>query len=220
MAYSPITTWAPGNTLAAELLDDDLEGIKDFLQKLPSNAMLASSAWVDTNHIMKGYYNPTLNMATFVSGVYGGQTFSAGGTDSTYASSYNTERLGATPPYVQIPKTAMTFELTSDCTILFQYWMCPITYDNLDATLTDYNDIFIWNGSGFGAILTSTRCRSLEEDTVTAVFPQHESRRFCAGARLVTGLSAGSYSIGLAARGTAAKTRAVAWGISAQLFAM
>ena len=219
MPYAPTTTWVATDTIEASLLDADLEGIKDFLQKLPSNAMSAT-AWVDTNHIMKGYYNPTLNLATFVSGVYGGKTYNGGGTDSTYATMYNTDRLGSNPPYVQMPKTAMTFELTSDCTILFQYWMCPITYDDLDATLNEYNDIFIWAGSGFTAPLTSTRCRSIEEDSVTAAFPEHESRRFCAGARLVTGLSAGSYSIGLASRGNAAKTRAVAWGISAQLFAM
>lgn len=220
MAYTPVTTWAPGDLLEAELLDDDIRGIQDYLQKLPTNVMLAATPWVDTNHIMKGFYNPTLNQATFVSGVYGGQVYSAGAESLTYSTMYNTLRQSTNPQTTVVPKTAMSFELTSDCTILFHYWMCPITRDNKDLTLTDYMDIFIWGGAGLSAPLTSTRCRSLEEDTVTAATAEQESRRFCAGARLFGSLSSGTYSIGLAAQGTAPKTQIVAWGISAQLFAM
>lgn len=218
MPYSPITTWAPGDTIDADLLDADLEGIKEYLSKIPKADLATGTPWVDTNHLVKGYINPTINQAVFISGNYAGQNYHHQNGDLTYATSYVTDRLGTTVPYVHLPKSSLDFEIESDCSILFTYWLCPITRDDKNA-LYGYNDIFIWSGN-LSLVDTITRARSLEEDTVTANYAEAEDRYFLSGAKLVTGLSSGTYHLGLGFRGTAAKTQVIAWGISAQLFAV
>lgn len=218
MPFTPTTTWAPGDVLDADLLDQDLEGIKKYLTKIPKADLLTGTPWVDTNHLVKGFYNPTINQATFISGVYAGQNYHHENNDLTYATRYVTDQLGSTVPYVHLPKSSLDFEITSPCSILFQYWMCPITRDDQNASWF-YNDIFIWAGN-LSLISTVTRARTLEEDAVTADLAFTESRYFLSGAKLVTGLSSGTYHLGLGFRGTATKSQIIAWGISAQLFAV
>lgn len=217
MAYTPTKIWTPTEIITAEDMRDNFDGIKNFLNKIPDNA-LAAGQWVDTNHIMKGFYEPTINCATFVSGITGGKVFHYSGDDFTYATAGNTLKKGTSTPYVNVPKSAIDFEITSPSTILYHYWMCPKTCDNNDGAL-GRTDVYIWNGNITGTN-SQTITRSKEADVVTALFPEWEERYFLSGTRLVTGLSVGTYHMGLSTRSTTAKTKIIAWGYSAEVFCL
>tara|TARA_R110000868_G_scaffold262342_2_gene520644 strand:+ start:1983 stop:2636 length:654 start_codon:yes stop_codon:yes gene_type:complete len=217
MAYAPTKTWISNDVVNASDLLDNLDGVKNYLNKLP-DASLAAGNWVNTNHIMKGFYEPTINCATFVSGITGGKVFNYNNTDYTYATGYNTLRKGASSRCVHVPKSSMDFEITSPSSILYHYWMCPLTLNNDDGVL-GHTDIFIWKGN-LSNPQSITRARSLEEDKTTANFAEWENIYFLSGTHLVTGLSVGTYHIGLAALSTTSKTSMIAWGYSAEVFAM
>lgn len=210
----PNTIGASDKLLAALLMENSDE-IKRALEKLEVPDVNAADGWVRSEHIMRGEYNGIKNEHVFVSAIMGGKTYSLSARDFTYATEGNTLVLGSNP-VAYVPKTSASFEMATSGTLLFQYWMCPITMDNLDADVgaSYYSEFAIYLGNS-GLPAAATRVRSIEEDHhVTANYPWPLKRYFLGGAALVEDLGPGTYNVGLVSKSNTAKTVIVAWGFS------
>jgi hypothetical protein len=76
MAYTPVTMPAGAilaTNPAGQGVQDNLDKMRNYVDGGVIAADIAADGWVQSKHIMRGHYDPIVNMHSFVSGLDGGQ---------------------------------------------------------------------------------------------------------------------------------------------------
>ena len=129
MAFTPVTI--PAGTIldtnaSGQGLQDNLDKMKEYVDGGVVAADLATDGWVQPKHLMRGYYNPIVNMHSFVSGLDGSRTAS----DDEYSFLGNgyTDRGGPSDPSTDAyPDTSINFFLRSPADVMCQFTAYPVT---------------------------------------------------------------------------------------------
>ena len=137
MAFTPVTI--PAGTIlstnpAGEGLQDNLDKMRDYVDGGMVAADLATDGWVEAKHVMRGHYNPIVNMHAFVTGLDGG--YSSATNEMSFVGDGPTGR-GApdNPEDTNFSNTGVSFFLRSAADVMFHFTAYPITpsIDSLDA---------------------------------------------------------------------------------------
>jgi len=217
MAYTPVKTWADGETIDAADILAESDSLREYVEKLADNA-LSGSTIVNTEHIMKGQYIAPINQAHMVSGIWQGHVFHMDATDYTYATIFNTGRLGDNIEAV-IPLTALTVEARHPATLFYQWNIHGIGRQNHDLNYAGTCSLYPFIGnptlpdSNHATII-------LEEDSVTANWPEKEFRYPASGHYLKNDFGPATTSVGMMAKAATgmAKVQFIAWQVSVELF--
>lgn len=219
MAFAPSTTFTTGTALEAADWQGNCDELREYLDKVEIGA-ISSTAWVGPQHIMKpviyglggGKTGPELRHGNFVSGVIEGVQVAPFSDTFTYSSIYNTSKLGS-GSLVEVPRTSTTIDLRYPGRLSFQWWAYGSNRDNEDAHFGT-TKFYAYKGTKDTNQL-NTLSHMLEEKDGLADWPPHIIRYNISGYEIVTGLTAGTYTIGLTTRSTSAKTVIYAWGYTA-----
>ena len=129
MAFTPVTI--PAGTIVAtnpagEGLQNNLNKMRDYVDGGVAAGDLATDGWVDAKHVMRGHYNPIVNMHTFATGLDGG--YSSATDEMSFVGDGPTGR-GApdNPVDMNFPNTGTSFFLRSAADVMFQFTAYPIT---------------------------------------------------------------------------------------------
>tara|TARA_Y100001968_G_C19436676_1_gene760091 strand:+ start:2603 stop:3268 length:666 start_codon:yes stop_codon:yes gene_type:complete len=129
MAYTPVTMPAGAilaTNPAGQGVQDNLDKMKDYVDGGVAAADIAADGWVESKHIMRGHYNPIVNMHSFVSGLNGGYTSNEN--EFSFVADGPTAR-GAPddPEQTTFSNTGTSFFLRGTADVLFQFTAYPIT---------------------------------------------------------------------------------------------
>jgi hypothetical protein len=218
MAYTPAKTWVGGDVVLATDVQGNLDDLKSYLSKLERSAMKSDTAWVETNHIMRGDYEPIINRAHFVSGVFGGHVHSYPAGMFTYASQYNSGVI-STAQRAHVPQTTVDIEVRRPMTVFFQWWAFPFIEDDQNTATGGSAKFFVyWDDPITG---TKDNTRQQITDDINDYDSQHRSQqnRMMGGFSMRHITTAGTYALGLSTTTTdVAKCQLVAWGVSFEGF--
>jgi len=129
MAYTPVTMPA-GAILATNAggqgVQDNLDKMKNYVDGGVAVSDMAADGWVQPKHIMRGHYNPIVNMHSFVSGLNGG--FISNENEFSFVADGPTARGAPTnPEQTTFSNTGTSFFLRATADVLFQFTAYPIT---------------------------------------------------------------------------------------------
>ena len=218
MPFTPPVTFANAAAFTAADVLASNDALREYVEKLEDSAFSAGP-FVDTQHIMRGQFLPTINRAHMVSGIYEGHVYTFGANNFTYATTFNTLRLG-TNISEYVPLTAMTLDIRHPATLLHNWWAHPIGRYNADGSATGVANIIPFLGNATLGQVDKT-VRSIEEAEATANFPYRNQRYSLSGQQLVETVGpALGYGVGLLARVTPsfAKCQFISWGVSCEVF--
>jgi len=218
VAYTPAKTWVGGDVVLATDVQGNLDDLKSYLSKMERSAMKSDVAWVETNHIMRGDYEPIINRAHFVSGVFGGHVHSYPAGMFTYATQYNSGVV-SDAHRAHVPQTTVDIEVRRPMTVFFQWWAFPLVYESYDTASNGTAKFFVyWDDPATGT-KTNTRQQITDDDAVDDSKRRSQESRMMGGCSLRHITSAGTYALGLSTTTTkVAKCQLVAWGVSFEGF--
>ena len=143
MPYAPTTTFNVGDSVESLLVQENLNEIKEYLNGGIVAGDIATDAWVRTNHIVRGHYNPLTQQLQFVSGVVGGKNFSVLTSELGFLPDAPTAgNAPSVPTLVYQPNTTFDFYLPQDAYVMFQVYMSPIAISNIGTGSA--GDEFVW----------------------------------------------------------------------------
>lgn len=129
MAFTPVTIPAGAivsSNPAGEGLQDNLDKMKNYVDGGVASGDIAADNWVKPKHIMRGHYDPIVNMHSFVSGLDGSRTASQD--DLSFLGNGYTDRGGPSDPSTgPYPDTTIDFFLRSPADVMFQFTAYPVT---------------------------------------------------------------------------------------------
>lgn len=94
MAYSPTFTFNNGDVLTEAKTEGNLQDLQEYHNTGVVSGDLSTLEWVDTQHIMPGYYHSVSNTMSFVSGFCGGRIKTIPTDVYTYLNRKNTHTVG------------------------------------------------------------------------------------------------------------------------------
>ncbi len=211
-AFVPLTTWAHGDVILGADVRAELDNLRDYLARVPSDAI--DDGWVDTEHVVRGTYSELENRAEFVSGDFAGVGDRLDGV-RTYATVYNTLRVGENI-WQYLPGTGLTLRIRRPCTLLISWYLCGVLEDNQSAGAAGVTDVRLYIGDPASRYGEYT---ALQEELLTDG-DRHTYRQFPSGAHVIDFSTPGTRKIGLCGMSTSSKTRGVRWGLSVEAFAL
>tara|TARA_R110002051_G_scaffold324613_1_gene422694 strand:+ start:1673 stop:2329 length:657 start_codon:yes stop_codon:yes gene_type:complete len=124
MAFAPITILA--GPITATSIQQNLDKMRNYVDGGVAAADMATDNWVKSKHVMRGHYNPIVNMHTFVTGLDGG--YSSATNEMSFVGDGPTGR-GApdNPEDMNFSNTGVNFFLRDAADIMFQFTAYPIT---------------------------------------------------------------------------------------------
>jgi len=129
MAYTPVTMPAGAilaTNPAGQGVQDNLDKMRNYVDGGVVAADIAADNWAQSKHIMRGHYNPIVNMHSFVSGLNGARTADAD--QYSFIGNGYTDRGGASDPSTgPYPDTTIDFFLRSPADVMFQFAAYPVT---------------------------------------------------------------------------------------------
>ncbi len=160
MAFTPVTIPA-GPILvsnpAGQGLQDNLDKMKNYVDGGAASGDIAADGWVQPKHMIRGYYNPIVNMHSFVTGLDGGYVSAVN--EKSFVGDGPTAR-GApdNPEDVSFSNTGISFFLRSPADVMFSFTAYPITpsIKTLDSAPLTKAAVFL-DGSKFLETQLSTR---------------------------------------------------------------
>ncbi len=212
MPYTVLTTWAAGDVILAADVQGEIDSARQYLRHIPSSDI--DTDWVDTEHIMRGTFDPFTNHAEFVTGDFIGVNSEPLGLQ-TYGSTYNTLRLGDAI-YAYLPGTGLTLTVRRPCTIMLSWYLTGAVYENQSAGDRGEVDVRLYIGTpetvyGDAGFLWE----ELEVDANRLTY-----RQFPSGFHIIDIATPGTYKFGLACSSTTSKMKGLNWGLSIEAFAM
>jgi hypothetical protein len=230
VAFVPPKTWVDGDVVLASDTQGSVDDLRAYMAQLEASAVRSDKAWIETNHIMRGYYEPIINRAHFISGVFGGHVHTYPAGMFTYTSHYTGGVLGSSAR-AHVPKTTVDIEVSRPMTLFFQWWAFPFMRPDGDGSAGSTN-IYIYLDDPETGSQSSSRKKFIGLDITAATslvtgeleVPSDVSKRplqsyMAGGFHLRTITSPGTYSMGLSTMtDSIAKTQLVAWGVSFEGF--
>ena len=129
MAYTPVTMPAGvvlSTNASGQGVQDNLDKMRNYVDGGIVAGDLAADGWVQPKHLMRGYYNPIVNVHSFVSGVTGSRTASED--EYSFIGEGYTGRSGSTnPDNITYPDTSINFFLRSPADLICQFSAYPVT---------------------------------------------------------------------------------------------
>jgi len=223
MAYTPTKTWASGSSLNATDLQDNLDGIKKYNQKIVG-ADLKATKWVDTKHVMPGVINAKTNVTSNCSGVYGGQQHSWQVLNYTFLTRWNSTRSAATIRNIIIPETSFTLDLGRPATLFYQFWAQAQSKDD---GYTDGLSYFFATADGGVTVPNGTQ--KMTEQSQAAVVTGVGSidvganisgTKYFSGFLVQEPTIAAEFGVGLYGRTFNGQCAVFSWGVSIEVFYM
>lgn len=144
MPFVNVNTFAPGDVVDADLIQENLDAIKAYLNGGVVAADLESkNEWIRTNHLVRGRFNPLNGQMKFISGLVAGNTFSVFSNELGLLPDAPTSANSTTnPDLVFQPNCSFDFYLPQDAYCMFQFYGSPISM-SLAGTGTAL-DQFVW----------------------------------------------------------------------------
>lgn len=128
MAYSPPNTFNPNDVVDADLIQENLDEIKKYLNGDMIAGDIETDGWARRNHIVRGIYQPIQQQLRFVSGHVGGRNFSVLAQDLSFLPDAPTAmNAPSTPTLVYQPNCSFDFYLEEDAYVIFQIYANPLT---------------------------------------------------------------------------------------------
>jgi hypothetical protein len=129
MAFTPVTIPA-GNVLATNAsgqgVQNNLDKMVEYVDGGVASGDIATDGWVQAKHIMRGHYNPIVNMHSFVSGLNGG--YSSPASEMAFVGDAPTARgTPSNPEDVSFSNNAVDFFLRDSADVMFTFTAYPIT---------------------------------------------------------------------------------------------
>ena len=214
MAFAPITIVA--GPITATSIQQNLDKMRNYIDGGVAAADIATDGWVQAKHIVRGHYDPIVNMHTFVSGQNGGQTIV--GDDLSFITDGATGRDGATSPDHDVyPETTIDFYLPSAADVLFQFSASPAT--PAMPTLNSYYSSRVYINLD-GTPILSSRSLTTHYPSSVAGEPRKipKMQNFWSGFYIAKNLSAGQHSIGLRGFTRARYSFLTKWSVSLEAF--
>tara|TARA_R110000868_G_scaffold123322_10_gene326676 strand:+ start:304 stop:978 length:675 start_codon:yes stop_codon:yes gene_type:complete len=221
MAFSAPNNYTTATALTATAWQENCDDLRVYLDKIESTA-ISASAWVKPQHIMKpviygrggGQTGPEVRHGDFASVVLEGAQIAPKSNIFTFSSAYNTSKLGG-GSLVELPRTSVTLDVRYPGDLSFQWWCYGITRGNADAVYGNAS-LYCYKGTKDANSL-STLGFMPEETAGLSTWPTEAVRYNYNGFEVVSGLTSGTYTIGLTTKSDTAKTVIYAWGFLATL---
>ena len=208
MAYSPTNSFNPTDIVDADLLQENLDEIKEYLNGgIVAGDIDSKSEWIRSNHIVRGRFNPLNGQMRFVSGLTAGKNYSILSNDLSFLPDAPTAMNSpSTPTLVYQPNCSFDFYLPQDAYCLFQFYGNPLTVSlPTTGTLLDQQ---VWRVCVDDVEETETEVKTQWIATSNADENSY-LQQFWAGE-----LAAGVHTISLKGYAEAPYTLLVAWGLS------
>lgn len=216
MPYVKPNTFAAGAVISADDLQENLDAINKYIDGGVAAADLATDGWVQSKHIMRGHYDPIVNMHTFTTGLDGGNT--AGDDQFSFLGDGPTGRNNpSTPTKKPYPNTTIDFFLPSAADVMFQFSAYPHTPDMNALNFNYASRLFVYLDET--EIVASRAWTTHVASGVTRVPKQlaHYQNPW-SGFYLSKNLSAGEHSIGLRGFTRARYSFLTKWSVSLEAF--
>lgn len=126
MAYIPPNTFAATAAISAPDLQENVDVMRNYVDGNMVAGDIATDGWVKPEHIMRGHYNPIVNMHSFATGLVGGKL--ATNDEYSFIGNGYTDRGGPTDPdAANYPGTTVDFYLASPADVMIQFSAYPTT---------------------------------------------------------------------------------------------
>lgn len=204
------------STVNASDLQTNLDDMAKYIDGGVVSGDLATDSWVQSKHIMRGHYNPIVNMHSFTSGANGGHTSSDG--DLSFIGDGPTGRNNPSDPsLVSYPGTTIDFFLPANADVLFQFSAFPYTPNIAGLTSNFHSRLFIFLDET--QILASKAITTHVASTLPAVAKNaaHFQNPW-SGFYMSPNLAAGQHSIGLRGFTRARYSFLTKWSVSLEAF--
>lgn len=219
MPFVPVTI--PAGTIlatnpAGQGAQDNLDKMKNYIDGAVATADIASDNWVEPKHIMRGHYDPIVNIHSFTSGINGG--FTAPADDLSFIGNGYTDRGGPSNPGVsQYPKTTLDFYLPKAADVMIQFSAYPVTPSMPTLNFNYASRVFIYVDE---TQVLGSRCWEAQYPPgVTAnlrTLPHYQNT--WSGFYIAKNLAAGQHSIGLRGFTRARYSFLTKWSVSLEAF--
>lgn len=214
MPFTPPKVWASSDIITAADLQSTEDALKLYAHKVPA-ADLSTAQWVEKRHLMKGRYEPTLNLFEQVSGASAGQqgSFELGG--GTFISSYTSRTWASTKIWGALPGTAIALDLRRAADVLILWHANLATRDNQDGNV-GWAEHRLHAGVGTGLFYgpnMPTRARKDEGGRVDANRFIHTGGQVALANR-----SPGRLALGFAGTSDTAKCSVISWGLTVEAY--
>ena len=230
MAISFPKTWSSGETLTASDTKNNLDAMRDKAQQLSAADVNTASAWIGTHHIMSPSYNPTTNVTTAVSGVYGGRTNGGAFQNMSYVTRWMSDRTGAgsNSTYVNVPLSCIQIDLTAPCTLFIQWYMNHMSPKDGNSIIGTTH-LFAYTRSGVSvngfAHKVPEQPYQYPGPTANTNSPWLDGVYQTNGFNMIrtvgsTGTTNLNYGIGIQAKSSAGQCQQIAWSVSIECFYM
>jgi hypothetical protein len=219
MAYTPVTMPAGAilaTNPAGQGVQDNLDKMRNYVDGGVIAADIAADGWVQSKHIMRGHYDPIVNMHSFVSGLDGGQV--ADDTQLSFLGDGPTGRNNPnTPTKKPYPNTTVEFYLEDNADVMFQFSAYPHTPDMNALNFNYASRLFIYLDDT--EVVASRAWTTHVASGVTRVPKQlaHYQNPW-SGFYVAKNLAAGQHSIGLRGFTRARYSFLTKWSISLEAF--
>lgn len=213
MAFTP-TSFVAGPVPSATV-QENLDGVRDYIDGELIAGDLATDNWVQKKHIMRGYYNPITNTHEFVSGLQAG--FAAAEDEYSFICDGPTGRNNISDPeYNNYPNASFSFYLPEAADVFFEYTAYPITPD-LPPNAFDASRAFIFLDE---TRIADSRAWTYHVANTGPRFPYQlgQCRNPWSGFYVAKNLSAGEHSIGLRGFSVARYSFLTKWSLSLEAY--
>tara|TARA_R100001086_G_scaffold2334_1_gene1601 strand:+ start:3846 stop:4511 length:666 start_codon:yes stop_codon:yes gene_type:complete len=219
MAFTPVTIPA-GNVLATNAsgqgVQNNLDKMKNYIDGGVVSGDLATDSWAQAKHIMRGHYDPIVNMHSFTSGLNGGQVADDG--EFSFLGDGPTGRNNPSDsPIVSYPATTIDFFLPANADVLFQFSAFPHTPNIANLNSNFHSRLFIFLDET--QVLASKALTTHVASSVSASEKNvaHYQNPW-SGFYMASNLAAGEHSIGLRGFTRARYSFLTKWSVSFEAF--
>jgi hypothetical protein len=214
VAFTPTNITA--DNVNAEDIQTNIDDMKKYIDGGVVTGDVATDGWVQSKHIVRGHYNPIVNMHSFTTGLCGGQISSEG--DMSWIGDGPTARNGPTDsPMVAFPGTTIDFFLPENADVFFQFSSFPTTPSIAAFNNSYHSELRIFLDE---TKILATRALTTHHSDALAEFQKDVAhfQNAWSGFYLAQNLAAGQHSIGLRGLTRARYSFLTKWSVSFEAY--
>ena len=210
MAYIPTKYFTGTTTIVGADIQEDLDGLKDYVSGGMRETDLAPTNWAGPRHIMRGRYDPIVNSHSFASGISAGT--SSKPNDMSWSNRAVTgSAAGTEASFSFLPNTSIDFHLEADAHVIVQFYASPVNSYLLDDSTIQAAHVYLYL-DGTDQIAMSRNVSMSEGLSLSPPF-----RNYMGGSHMATILK-GKHSFSLKAWQTSTFMFLYNWGVSLEVY--
>jgi hypothetical protein len=216
MPYVVPNTFAAGVAISAPDLQENVDEMRDYVDGNVASADLAATSWAKSKHIMRGHYNPIVNIHSFTTGLDGGQK--APDTALSFLGDGPTGRNAPTSPSdVVYPSTSIDFYLAENADVMFQFTAFPHTPSMPNLNFNYASRLFVYLDD---TKIAASRAWTTHVASAVAQVPKQKAhyQNPWSGFYLAKNVPAGQHSITLRGFTRARYSFLTKWSVSLEAF--